>query len=275
MTLPDIQLSGGPVTRLEYYDLFLAAETAHWEMRDIPWGDIDDSVVDGHLLDVVERAALGEMTTYEATQRFMTAFEDDVDFTQWISVWFFEETKHPQALMRWLQHFGRSLSEAQILEARTTLPFVDSRAGTLAINVLAETVAAANYLRLATLSPEPVLATIATNLARDEARHASGFYRYAQRELARTADPVKAKKTVLMILYMWFKQRTRMGHPGMIIMREMAEATTGDDRRDWLEDTGQGVLERICLQFSLLLDEPSLRQPGDVKTILQGLRATR
>ena len=31
---------------------------------------------------------------------------DDVDFTEWVSIWFYEETKHPDALLRWLGSFG-------------------------------------------------------------------------------------------------------------------------------------------------------------------------
>lgn len=267
----ELTLGQAPLYRtLRFYPLFSQAETARWTMEDIPWDRIEDDKVDENLVEIVHRAALTEMTTYEATERFMHAFRGDVDFTQWISVWFYEETKHPHALMRWLDHFGRAVTRDEMLSARTTYPFVDSRIGTLAINVMAEMVAADGYLRLAAMSPEPVLTEIVTNLARDEARHASGFYAFARKALEQAADPVKEKRTVLLILHMWFRQRQRMLHPGMLHLRELAQQSDEEPRpADWLEVDGEETLQRICRMFALLLDEPGLTRPSDIRSLLQ------
>jgi hypothetical protein len=250
--------------------LLETAEACRWHMADIPWDGIDDSLVDDELIGYVRRAALTEMTTWEATQRFMTAFADDVDFTQWIAVWFYEETKHPQALMRWLDHFGVSLPAGEMLSARETQPFVESRAGTLAINVIAETIASAGYQRLASVSTEPVLRTIATNLARDEGRHASGFYVFLDRELRRSGQPDRERRKILMILYMWFRHRAGMKHPGMLLHQELTTETR-DDPEELAE--APHIVTRLCGLFAEVLDEPGLRAPGDLPAILR--RGTR
>lgn len=114
-----------------YGDLFVEAERVRWRMTDIPWDQFEDDKVDDGLVYLVRRATTAEFTTFQATQRFMHEYYDDVDFTQWIAVWFYEETKHPQALMRWLANVGESFTESDVLQARETFPFVKSRIGTL------------------------------------------------------------------------------------------------------------------------------------------------
>jgi len=247
-------------------DLLETAEACRWHMSDLPWGEIDDSLVDEELIGYVRRAALTEMTTWEATQRFMTSFADDVDFTQWIAVWFYEETKHPQALMRWLEHFGVTLTAGEMMAARQTQPFVGSRSGTLAINVIAETIASAGYQRLASLTREPVLRTITTNLARDEGRHASGFYVFLDRELARSADPARERRMILMVLYVWFHHRSRLKHPGMLLQRDLTEQTY-DDPEQLADDPA--IVARLCRLFAEVLGEPDLHCPSDLRTILR------
>jgi hypothetical protein len=95
-----------------------------------------------------------------ADHPFMTDLADDVDFTQWISVWFYEETKHPQALLRWLHHLGVGVDDKFIMRGRATSPFMKSRMGTLVTNISSEMVASAAYTRLYRESPEPVLALL-------------------------------------------------------------------------------------------------------------------
>src|SRR5688500_9218311 len=82
---------------LLHYELFTRAEVVRWQMADIPWAGIERELITPSLTAMVRQLAIAELTTYAATRRFLQEFSDDIDFTQWMSVWFYEETKHPHA----------------------------------------------------------------------------------------------------------------------------------------------------------------------------------
>ena len=193
--------------------LFDQAESVRWRMSDIPWDRIDRVAASESLRSLVKEIAFAELTTFSATRRFMTDFAADVDFTQWISVWFYEESKHPQALLRWLHHLGVGVDDKFIMRGRATSPFMKSRIATLVTNIISEMVASAAYTRLYRESPEPVLARIGRNLAGDEARHAASFYVYAQRHLERSATRDADRRDALKVLYMWFQGNELVSHP--------------------------------------------------------------
>ena len=193
--------------------LFDEAERVRWRMADVPWAAIEKDKASPGLVALVREAAFTELTTFSATRRFLQEFADDPDLSQWMSVWFYEETKHPQVLMRWLSHFGESCDTQFVLRGRVTAPFMKSRFGTLVTNVISELVASASYRSLYRHSPEPVLAHIAKNLASDEARHASSFYAYARRMLERSPQPNALRLDGLKVLYMWFVENDRVLHP--------------------------------------------------------------
>ena len=77
-----------------------------WKVAELPWAKFEASQARPTLRAMVREMAFSEQTTFSATQRFMQAFGDDADFSQWISVWFYEETRHPQVLLRWLELAG-------------------------------------------------------------------------------------------------------------------------------------------------------------------------
>src|SRR5215510_12030699 len=83
-----------------YYSLFREAEAVRWKMSDIPFSAIETDKASPALVGLMKELAAAELTTWTATNQFFEAFSDDVDFTQWLTVWLYEETKHPQALMR-------------------------------------------------------------------------------------------------------------------------------------------------------------------------------
>src|ERR1044072_9907413 len=83
-----------------YYGLFREAESVRWKMSDIPFDEIDADKVTPALIDLVKANAASELTTWTATNQFFQAFADDVDFTQWMTVWLYEETKHAPASLR-------------------------------------------------------------------------------------------------------------------------------------------------------------------------------
>jgi len=196
-----------------YYRLFDEAERARWRMADVPMHAIDKERVSPALLQIVRENAASELTTFTATRRFLQEFSDDPDFSQWITVWAYEETKHPQVLMRWLGAQGESFDGAFVMRGRWASPFARTRAAMLATNVVSEMVASAGYVRLSRRVDEPVLAKIAMWLGSDEARHAASFFRYAQRAIARAENPSTERAIVLRVLHVWLNEPEKMGHP--------------------------------------------------------------
>ena len=85
-----------------FYRLYDEAELVRWKMTDCAWDQIDKSQVSPSWVAVARETLIGELTTFSATERFFTDFGDDVDFTQWLTVWLYEETKHPSAILKWL-----------------------------------------------------------------------------------------------------------------------------------------------------------------------------
>lgn len=189
------------------------AERVRWRMEEVPWDRLDKEKADVELLHLVREIAFSELTTFTASQRFLKDFWDDPDFTQWVSVWFYEETRHPNILLKWLRHFDVAVDEKFLLRGRGTSAFMKSRMGTLVTNIISEMVAASNYRNLSLLSPEPVLAWLARHIGNDEARHASSFYAFAKRMLARSEDPAADRRDALKVLYMWFRDNDRVQHP--------------------------------------------------------------
>jgi hypothetical protein len=184
-----------------------------WLVADIPWQRIDHELATPALRALVRAIAFAELTTTTATRRFLTELSDDADFTQWISVWFYEETKHPQVLLRWLHQLGETVDDDFMLRGRATAPFMKSRIGTLVTNIISEMVASSAYANLSAHTTEPVLAQITRNLAADEARHAASFYTYAQRHLERSTDPQGDRRDALKVLYAWFSANDVVRHP--------------------------------------------------------------
>lgn len=196
-----------------YANLADVAERARWVMTDIPWDRIDRSAVTPELCDLVRDSAFAELTTASATRRFLTELGDDTELVHWMSVWFYEETRHPQVLLRWLHHVGVSVDDEFMRRGRGTAPFMKSRMGTLVTNVISEMVASASYGRLAEICDEPVLASIAQNLAADEARHGASFYAFARRHLERSRDADADRRDALKIAYAWFHDNSHVRHP--------------------------------------------------------------
>jgi len=243
--------------------LFAEAETVRWRMTDIPWESIERERVTPGLIGLVREIARSELTTYSATRRFLEEFADDVELSQWMSVWFYEESKHPEALLRWLEAFGEGLDERAILRGRVSAPFMRSRLGTLVTNVISEMTAAAGYVGLARRVPEPVLAGIVRRLAGDEARHAASFFRFAGRALATAADPLEDRLTALKVLKLWLMDRSH--HP----MRQLSEHVRDDAVLQKESSVDYEALgERVCRVIGRLVDLPLT----DKTTVEVGLR---
>lgn len=256
-----------------YYRLHSESERARWRVSDVPFDRIDRARVSPPLIAFVRRVAESELTTFSATRFFLQTFADDTDFTQWMAVWFYEETKHPEVLMRWLSELGEHFDPGFLRRGRATASFMKSRFGTLVANVISEVVASHNYLALHENAGEPVLSAIGKHLAADEARHARTFLAYARRYLERSNDPERDRADALKVLHLWFQQGGGIEHP----VNEFGARASDDGAigAALLQLGLQGAAERAsghaCRMIGSLLGVP-LETPGDAFGALSALR---
>jgi len=247
-------------------------------MCDIPWDSIEKDKVSQGWIDVVRITLDAESTTFQATERFLSEWAGDVDFTQWLSVWLYEETKHPSALLRWLSAFGATVSPAQMLAARQTQPFVRSKMATLCMNIMSELVASSLYVTLHRYSPEPVLAMIGGFLAGDEARHASHFFNYAKKLLENAADDAerdRLRREAMQVLSFWVASRKKVTHPVSVVFNkfESNEAIRKALPSHLLDETMDRATNKMFGMMSKLVGS-TLRSVDDVHEVLGALWAS-
>ncbi len=241
-------------------ELATRAERVRWPLDAIRFGEIDGANAPATLRAVVREMAFSENATYSATQRFLDSFFDDVDFSQWISVWFYEETRHPHALVEWLRRVGEPASTDFVVKGRVSTPFMRSIVGTLVTNVISEITAAQAYRHLSRTSPEPVLRSIARFISGDEARHAASFFRFASKELATKRDTLRRDRIRgLEVLQAWLGGAQPTTHP----VAQMIERVS-------LDMDFAAVRKRVIRVVGLLLDLP-LTRDEDVGLVLRDL----
>jgi hypothetical protein len=182
---------------LGYYQLLGHSEKARWIFHDLPWDELDERKVTPELIHNVKNAAFGELTTFSATESFMQLLHDDVDFTQWLAVWFYEETKHPLSLIRYLSKLGISTDETFIHRGRQITPMVNDRVVMLTSNICSEIAANTMYNSLGKTTDEPLINELVRNIARDEMRHSNGFQFYCRKTIQRSEDPAGERLKVL------------------------------------------------------------------------------
>ncbi|PRQ05842.1 Rubrerythrin [Enhygromyxa salina] len=254
-----------------YYQLYRQSERGRWNMSDIPFDEIDDSLVNDFWLAMVREIARSELTTFDAVRQFFElGFVDDPDFGQWLATWFFEETRHPQALMQWLDHFGVKFEPAFMTEGRQTFPFMKARMGTLTMNIISEMMASFGYGNLAKYAPEPVLATIARLLARDEARHATHFLAYAKRHLERASDKDAERKIAVQVLFVWRYGRKKVQHPIGMLVSEFEDHPDFKAVYDRMGFDDEKLLGGICRVIENLVELP-LSTKAEVSAALRKL----
>jgi len=255
------------VRELSYYSLFDVAEDVRWTMSSIPWDQIDMTAVDERLISLIRGAWYGELTTYSATQSFMTLFKDDIDFTQWMSVWLYEETKHPHALAKWLSLVGSPLSEAAFREGRVITPMTGSQVEMLTWNIISEVVAAMNYTWTAKITTEPVLKVILHNLGKDEMRHSQGFEHYCKKLIRAAEDPDAERIKCLRATWAFLQSDQSIGHPVFLTANAIAEFTDPD----LIEKTKKMIRTQVTRRISGVV-EIDIPDPESMYEIFRDLR---
>lgn len=244
------------------------SEKVRWALADIPWPDLRPELAPPALRALVREMAFSEHATYSATQKFMQAFAHDVDFTQWLSVWFYEETRHPHVLAAWLARLGDAVEPDFVGRGRVSTPFMKSLTGTLVTNIISEVTAAHAYHTMAVTAREPALSAIARRISGDEARHASAFFRYADRRIAEARDPDRERLDALKVLHFWLNESGQVTHP---INQMLARVRgSGDGAGEALNFDLTSVNRRVTRLVGVLVDR-ALSRPEDVLAALTEL----
>lgn len=237
---------------LKFYNLYEQAEAVRWHYFEIPWDEIDYQKVTPELIEHVKNVVNVEFTTFPGAMNFFREFHDDIDFTQWITVWLFEETKHPSVLIKWLEHFDVSFSSEQMKMRRDVYPVGQSRMGTLCMNIISEMRASGWYLDLTKACDEPVLKIILQKLSGDEARHGTGFYTYAKKIIDTSDNPDLECMRALEMLYVWLVSKIDNRHPAGHFFQNtenqqgLSETTTTFSNADLMD-------KKICEMFGRLV----------------------
>ena len=252
-----------------YYRLFLEAESVRWKMSDIPWSELAYDRVNRGLIELVREITSAELTTWSAANSFFQGFADDIDFTQWVTVWLYEETKHPQVLMRWLKQVGESCDREFMLAGRQIHPIMKSKMGTLVFNILSEIEASSIYMGLNSGVNEPVLRLIAKNLAADEARHASSFYSYAKQVLDSSDTPDRERVHALEALYLWLSKSGQVKHPVALFVSRVSGGQEEEVIR--LSDLTGAKIQARMIQMIGKLAGVTMNSRDDVRNALASI----
>jgi len=238
---------------LAYYSLFDVAERARWYMKDLPWDSFDPSKCTPALIAMVKTMTMGECTTFSATRSFMDMFADDLDFTQWLAVWLYEETKHPQALVKWLSIAGEKVSGQDLLDAREITPMTQSKVEMLTFNIVSEIVAASMYQNLANMVEEPLLKEIVNKLGKDEQRHSVGFEHYCKDYINLADDPNLEKLRCLRSAWVFLQDEAFVQHPVYITLDRL-KSTVSDDV---MAKIRQKITSRISKATNIPIESPA------------------
>jgi len=253
--------------QMEYFRIFDRHEDLRWSLnRDIPWHDARPDRVSDAERSGVYTAALSEFTTLAASHNFLREFVDDLDFSCWVSIWFYEEIKHHYALRRWLALLDVEVPAAAVGQRAVPYPIGANRAATCTMNVISELRAARWYSDVSRQTREPVLAEIMRRLAADEARHAAVFAEFARRYV--DADRQANLRPALEMAYFWLADPD-VKHPADFFYPEAAK----EFRIDRVDITRKSLPQANAKAFEYLskVTGLALHSCRDIKQALRPL----
>ena len=165
-----------------YDTLYHRLEKVRWNMSDIPFDQIDKSAVSAETLQFVRVNCLMELSSLYATRMFLRDFQNNPDFCQFQSIWYFEEMRHYLVLREYLKAFDAEPDFTTLGEYDTDLkeaPWPN----TLAMHWCGELRLGRWYLQWSKAAPEPVLKQVYKLIAEDEFRHAQAYEDFMERAL--------------------------------------------------------------------------------------------
>lgn len=196
-----------------YDNVFNRLEKARWNLNDdIPWDQIDKALLKTkpETLQQIKVIALAEFTSLDATMMFLRDFFDDIDFSCFMSIWYYEEMKHHFALKRYLEENGVYITEEELRPIHQTLP-PGGLVPTVTMHLVGEIKLHCWYKAVSDISPEPVAVKIFNFMAADELRHGQVYYEFLERYVAK--DPANLETILRMARFMFKEESGNVKHP--------------------------------------------------------------
>ncbi len=234
-------------------EVFRHYDRGHWRMSDVPFADIDRSLVRPEYVTLVKSAVMGESNVIAAVHGFMNEFADEYDFSAFAVIWGYQEVQHHYAFTSWLQAVGETVDHRAVAAMRAPYDAGSTPSATLATNIISELTVNHVYRSVAAWVDEPVLADLLLRASRDEAAHAREFRHFAAQRLARHPEELGS---VLETLYFYTSDDT-IKHP-VSVFKSGLDALDGHETID----TG----------FRLFLDR--MAASGELETLQAKIRKT-
>jgi hypothetical protein len=188
------------VQGLLFDELYYKLERRRWNLeKDIPWDTLDHSAITHDELLHIRNNCMTELSALYAEEMFIRDFYDDIDFCQFVSIWYFEEMKHYFVLREYLKQFGMEPTEDEMKSLRISFEPADPME-TLALHFFGEHRLGMWYLSWKNHFKEPLISHIYETLAQDEFQHADAYYKYMIKAVKR--NPAVLIKFLKVCLYM-------------------------------------------------------------------------
>jgi hypothetical protein len=212
----------------------IPANRQRWPLDSLDWQAISSSPAreSETLFYLVTAASFIESTTDRYTANLIAQFRGDDEITSWLEQqWLPDEMQHGHALRGYVQIVWPNFNWDRVYTS-----FLDefsahcgpgelepTRTREMASRCVVEMGTASYYRTLSLISPDPVLMTIAGQIARDEIRHYKHFYRYFRR--FQKTEPESRRSVFIALLnrlrmidgqdsFIAMKHLYRNSHPG-------------------------------------------------------------
>ena len=173
---------------LLYEKHYQKLEKIRWNLKDdVAWDTLRPDLITPAQVELVKNICMTEIGSLFATEAFLRDFNDNIDFSCFISVWYYEEMKHFMALKQYLSLLDVEIPEDRLQKLRMTVP-ESNQETILMIHFLSEHRLASWYLGLADWLEEPVGKDLFNKIAADEIRHGQAYFDYILLDLERRPE---------------------------------------------------------------------------------------
>ena len=255
-----------------YPDLFRAFERVRWNLEtDIPWDTFESEKLTRDQAYTIKMNAITEWAALPATEMFLRDNRTDSDFCAFMSVWFFEEQKHSLVLIEYLRRFCPEFVPSEEELDAVRFEFDPAPAlETLMLHFCGEIRLNHWYRCASQWHTEPVIKSIYTTIAMDEARHGGAYLKYMKKSLKTIGASAQLAFAKIGVLMASANRHQKALHPtNLHVNKSLFPNDTVQSRLPepgWLEkwldeqikfDKGweKKVADRILHNLSLLFDE--------------------
>lgn len=171
-----------------YEKFFSKLEKVRWNLeQDIAWNTINASLITDEQKELIRNVCMTEIGALFAAESFIRDFYDDIDFSCFVSVWYYEEMKHFMVLKKYLSCVGVEITEEELQHLRMSIP-ESSQEAILMIHFLSEHLLASWYHGISDWLKEAVGKDIFLRIAADEVRHGQSYFEFIQKSLVKKPE---------------------------------------------------------------------------------------